>query len=384
MIVAGEASGDSHAARLVDALREQHPATELHFYGCAGRKMKAAGVEAIVDAEGMAIIGILEVIRELPMFLKAFRKLKSAALERRPDALILVDFPEFNLRLAKTLSKSVPKVIYYISPQVWAWKQKRVQDIKHNVDQMLSILPFEKAFYSEHGFEKVTYVGHPIAGSVKPRIGRKEFCERHGLDPQRALVTLLPGSRRMEIKYTAPVLAEAGELVRSQIEGLQLVVALAPSRSKDDFESAVFRGGVRKEALEGLVYVNGETHEALGSADAAAVTSGTATLEAAVIGTPMCVVYKVSKLNNAAIRPRIKIDTFGLVNLIAGHKIARELIQNDLTAQSLAEEIRRLLDPQVNERFRAELESVRRSLGKEDASKLAAQAVARELDLASD
>lgn len=380
MIVAGESSGDAHAAELVKALREQRPNTEFDFFGSAGRRMREAGVEAVVEAERMAIIGGLEIARELPMFVRSYRQLKKAAREREPDAVILVDFPDFNLRLAKSLKKRGHRVIYYISPQLWAWKKGRLKNIEKSVDRMLTILPFEEEFYRKNGFEKVTYVGSPIVSQIGANRSRQQFCENHGLDPEAKIVALLPGSRKVEIRHIAPVLTETARLMSASDPSLQFVVPLAPARGLAEFIAAASSSNTRGALPANLVFVQGETLDALAASDAAAVTSGTATLEAAVIGTPMAVIYKVSWLNYKAIRPFVEIDTFGLVNLIAGRKVAKELIQDELTAESLASELQRLLDTDTNREMRQELAGIKEILGTEDASANAAREVIRTIE----
>lgn len=381
MIVAGESSGDAHAARLVKALREGFPDTGFEFFGSAGRMMQKAGVRPVVDAEKMAIIGALEIARELPMFLGAFRRLKRCVRKERPDVAILVDFPDFNLRLARALRKADVPVVYYISPQVWAWKKFRVRSIRKNVDLLLSILPFEKAFYDSQGFPAVEYVGNPIAGEVESETSREEFRARYGIDPEASLVALLPGSRSVELRHMVPVLLETAELIKEERPGTAFVMPLAPARTEKELELAAVSAGFDPEHIRGLVtVVREETYDALHASDAAAVTSGTATLETAVLGTPMTVIYRASALNYRLLRPFISIDTFGLVNLVAGKKVAKELIQGDLTARSLADEMLRLLDPDVNADVRRELALVREKLGGPGASSRAAEAVMRFLD----
>lgn len=376
MIVAGESSGDSHAARLVRALKKDFPRHEFDFFGSAGIHMREAGVRAVVDAERMAIIGAAEIARELPMFLRSFRTLKREALRERPDAAVLVDFPDFNLRLARSLSKSGIPVIYYISPQVWAWKRFRVRLIAKYVGLLLSILPFEKDFYSECGFGRVEYVGNPVAGEVAPSVSREDFRERLGVSAETPLISLLPGSRRVELKHMVPELLAAAEYVRKNRPEARFLMPLAPARSRDEIVSAAESAGFGSARLEGLVeIIENATYDALNASDAAAVTSGTATLEAGVIGTPLAVIYKASRLNYLLLRPLISIDTFGLVNLVAGKRIAKELIQDDLTAESLGEELLRLLDREVNADARRELASVKEKLGGPHASARAAAAV---------
>ena len=216
MIVAGEPSGDAHAASLAAALRAAAPGNEFEFFGATGRLMRAELVETVIDSEELAIMGIIEVGRVLPRFIRAFRALKKAAVERKPDAVILVDWPEFNLRLAAALHRRGLKVIYYISPQLWAWRPKRVSNIQRDVDLLLSILPFEAEWYKERGVTHVQFVGHPLAGEVKPQYDREEFCRRQNLDPLRPIVTFLPGSRLKELQRILPPMLAACEEINRQ------------------------------------------------------------------------------------------------------------------------------------------------------------------------
>ncbi|MBA2647180.1 MAG: lipid-A-disaccharide synthase, partial [Pyrinomonadaceae bacterium] len=239
MIVAGEASGDAHAAALVRALREKAAGARFEFFGATEREMRAAGVESIVRADELAIMGLLEVGRALPKFWGAYKTLKAAALARRPDAAILVDWPDFNLPLARALHRRGIKVIYYISPQLWAWRARRVRNIRRDVDLLLAILPFEPAWYKEHGITHVEFVGHPLAGEVRPRYGRVEFCVRHNLDPSRPLIALLPGSRRKELQRILPPMIDAALHVSRARPDAQFVVALAPTRSPDEAKTII-------------------------------------------------------------------------------------------------------------------------------------------------
>src|SRR5215813_6383295 len=222
MIVAGEPSGDAHAAALVNSLRQREK--DLMCFGATGPLMRAAGVETIVDSDELAIMGILEVTRALPKFLHAFRQLKQAALQRSPDAVVLVDWPEFNLRLATALHRRGIKVIYYISPQLWAWRPRRVNKIKRDVDLLLSILPFEVDWYKGHNVDHVEFVGHPLSGEVKARYGREEFCRRNDLDPSRPIVSFLPGSRHKELQRILPLMLDAIERLDEARPDVQPVV----------------------------------------------------------------------------------------------------------------------------------------------------------------
>jgi lipid-A-disaccharide synthase len=380
MIVAGEASGDGHAARLVQALRKGFPDTEFAVFGSAGSAMKEEGVEAIVDAERLAIIGGLEIVRELPMFLRAYGDLKAAAIDRRPDAVILVDFPDFNLRLARSLKKKGLRIIYFISPQVWAWKKYRVRMIRRYVDLMISILPFEKAFYEQEGFDRVEYVGSPVAAEVRPETGRSQFRLKYRIDENAPLVALLSGSRKVELEMILPDMLLAAKLVAERLPEVRFAVPLARARSIEELRQAAASAGLDYAWIEkSFTVVTGETYDAIAASDAAAVASGTATLETAVLGTPLVVVYKASALNYFLLRPLISIDTFGLVNLVAGKRLAVELIQHDLSPSRLADEILKLIEPEANRKMRGELETVKEALSGENASNKAAKLIMAEV-----
>ena len=377
MIVAGEPSGDAHAASLVRALRDVAPETEFDFFGAAGRLMRAEQVKMVVDSDQLAIMGIVEVGRVLPRFIKAFRALKRAAFELQPHAVILVDWPEFNLRLGRALHRRGLKVIYYISPQLWAWRPKRVSSIQRYVDLLLSILPFEADWYKERGVTHVEYVGHPLAGEVKPRFSRLEFCLRQQLDPQRPIISFLPGSRLKELQRILPPMLEAVKEINHKQPDVQCVLCVAPSRTIEETRRIIARqnGTNLLGGFETLKIIHGETREALGASDASAVASGTATLEAALVGTPMVIVYKESSINWHTLGRLITVEHFGLVNLVAGERVVTELMQNDLTGSQLTEELLGLLDKDRNSALRQRLQEVAERLGDSGASERAARIV---------
>jgi lipid-A-disaccharide synthase len=366
MIVAGEPSGDAHAAALVAALRKKN--SQLEYFGATGPLMRAQGVETIVNSDELAIMGILEVAQVLPRFISAFRKLKAAAIKRSPDAVVLVDWPEFNLRLATSLHRRGIKVIYYISPQLWAWRPRRIGNIKRDVDLLLSILPFESEWYKTRGVDHVEFVGHPLAGEVVTRIGREEFCKQHHLDPAQPIVSFLPGSRRKELERILPPMADAIRKLKQTRSEIQYVVAVAPSRTIDETKEIL-------SSLNSIRIVQGQTREALAASDAAAIASGTATLEGALLETPMVVVYKESAVNWHTLGRLITVPHYGLVNLVAGSEIAKELMQTDLTGENLAHELLQLLDPNRNRSAREELRLVGTRLGEAGASERAADLV---------
>lgn len=378
MIVAGEASGDTHAARVVRSIREIAPGKNVEFFGAAGHKMREAGVEAVVESDGLSIVGLAEIARALPMFHNAFQKLKKAAIERRPDAVVLVDFPDFNLKLAKSLKKQGFKIIYYISPQFWAWRKYRVETVRKYVDLMITILPFEKKWYTEQGIDKVVYVGSPVAREVHADHTKEEFRAKHGLDPAKPIVSLLPGSRHKELIRILPPMLETAAVMAERDPSIQFVIALAPVRGEEEVTAAI--GNMKGRVLPNVLKViKGETYDAVKASDAAAVTSGTATLETGILGTPMAIVYKTSSVNYKLLRPLISVDHFGLINLIAGERLAVELIQDDFTPQTLADEMFRLLQPEVNSNMRRRLTEVTDTLGHGGASKRAAEAILGEI-----
>jgi len=369
MIVAGEPSGDAHAAALVKALRERG---DFELFGATGPQMRDAGVETIVNSDELAIMGIVEVGRVFQKFIKAFRRLKGSAIERSPDAVILVDWPEFNLRLASSLHRRGLKVIYYISPQLWAWRPRRIRNIKRDVDLLLSILPFEAEWYKARDVEHVEFVGHPLSGEVKARFGREEFCRRNDLDQSRPIVSFLPGSRIKELQRILPPMIEASKQLRTARPDVQPVVVVAPSRTVE--ETRVI---LSQHDSANITLVEHQTREALAASDAAAIASGTATLEAALLETPMVVVYKESPINWHTLGRLITVEHYGLVNLVAGKEIATELMQDALTAENLSARLLELLEPKTNQAMRASLREVAHRLGEPGASQRAAEAIVK-------
>lgn len=380
MLVAGEASGDGHAAKLVRAFRRIEPEINFEFFGATGEKMREAGVETVVNSDNLSIVGLPEIARALPMFWRVFQNLKRAALEKKPDAVVLIDFPDFNLKLAKSLKKSGICVIYYISPQLWAWRKYRIRTIKNYVDLVITILPFEKDWYAARDFSRAEYVGSPLAREIKANLSREEFCAKHNLDNSKPVVALLPGSRHKEIVRILPVLLETASQMGRKNQDLQFVIALAANRKAEEVENAIAAAEQKNLKLPAnLITVQGETLEALNAADAAAVKSGTTTLETAIIGTPFVIVYKTSAFNWYALRPLISVEHYGLVNLIAQKRLVKELIQHDFTAETLSAELFRLLEPENNQKLRARLHEVSETLGHGGASQRAAEAILREL-----
>jgi lipid-A-disaccharide synthase len=375
MLVAGEPSGDAHAAHLVNALREVAPDVQFEFFGSTGAQMRAQGVDPIVIADDLAILGLVEIGRVLPKFWRAFRQLKHAGIERRPDAVILVDWPDFNLRLARSLHRRGLKIIYYISPQLWAWREYRARSIGRDVDLLLSILPFEKDWFAARGISQVKYVGHPLAGEVHARYDRAEFCRRNGLDSSRPIVALLPGSRHKEVVRILPPMLGAASVIAKQRDDIQFVVVMAPNRAPEEARQIIAAGNYDSDFESSLCIVHHETREALAAADAAAVASGTATLEAALLATPLVIVYKESRINWHTLGRLITAEHYGLANLIAGRRLVTELMQDDLNAELLAKELLLLIEPERNRSMRADLHEVAEKLGEVGASRRAAQEI---------
>ncbi|MFV0388493.1 MAG: lipid-A-disaccharide synthase [Pyrinomonadaceae bacterium] len=372
MLVVGEESGDAHAARLVKYLREI--GGDFEFFGATGEKMRAEGVETSVEADQFGIMGLPEVAKALPMFWRVFKKLKATAIEQKPDCVVLVDFPEFNLKLAKALKKSGLRVVYYISPQLWAWRKYRVKAIREYVDLLLTILPFEKEWYRKNGVKHVQYIGNPLAGEVKPKVSREEFCAEFELDSNLPIVSLLPGSRRKELSKILPVMLEAAVLLEQRVGKVQFILPLARNRALQEVREVQ---GLLKEdgEVKRLVVVQDRAYDALNASNAAAVASGTATLEAALIGTPFVMVYLTSSFNWHVFTPFISTEFFSLANLVAEKMVVKELLQNDLTPETLSNELESLLQTELNSEMKKSLNEIKIKLGSGGASKRAAESI---------
>src|SRR5690348_499313 len=370
LISAGEASSDMYAARLATALRER---TGAHLFGMGGPKMREAGVELVADASKIAVVGITEVIQKLPAVWSAWKTLEREAARRKPALAITVDSPGFNFGLARRLKKQGVRKVYFISPQIWAWRPRRMKWIQRRFEQVLVIFPFEEEIYRKAGV-KADFVGHPLVDWVRAKMTRGEFAQRFGLDAAKPIVAVLPGSRRSEIRRSMPVIAEACE--RLQSSGAQVVVALAEGIDREEIQRHA-RGAVKITVVEGVTY------DAVAAADCAIVSSGTATVEAALLGTPMVIVYRVSRMTAAIARRLVKTRFFGMVNLISGEQVAPELIQDAFTADALATELRRLLESrEAREQQKRKLAGVRAKLGPGGAIERAAGIIAEMLGCA--
>lgn len=366
LISAGEASGDLHAARLAEALRARIGA---EFFGMGGPRMRGAGVEIVVDCREVAVFGLLEAWMRIPAVLRALRRLEDEARRRKPALAILVDSSGIHLPLAKRLRRQGIRLVYFISPQVWAWRRYRVRAIRKLFEKVLVIFPFEEDFYREEKIP-VEFTGNPLVDEAHATQSREEFADAHGFDASRPIVTVLPGSRRSELRFHLPVLADAMRILATD-GSLQFVVAAAPGLSHEAF-APLFSSDVP------FKLVTDDTYNALAAADCAIVSSGTATVEAALLGAPMVVVYRLSAFTAALARRLVHTRTFAMVNLIAGRKIVPELIQHDFTPARVAAEVRRLLeDPALVRQMKNDLAGIRTKLGSGGAIERAADAIAR-------
>ncbi|HYO66646.1 MAG TPA: lipid-A-disaccharide synthase [Archangium sp.] len=367
LVVAGEASGDAHASELVAALKARRP--DLTFFGMGGSRLAAQGVELLYGAHEVNVMGITEVLPKIPRILQVMGGLARAAAERRPVCAILVDIPDFNLRLAARLKKLGIPVAYYVSPMIWAWRRGRVKTIAKLVDRMLCILPFEEDFYREAGVS-ARYVGSPVVEQVPSPASVTTFRQKLGLPVETPTLALLPGSRMSEIRRILPSMVGAAKQLVAERPGLQVVVPVAPTIPREEILSRFQGSGVQP------VLVEGRAPEVVGASDAAIVASGTAALEAGLMQRPMVVVYRVSLVTYLVGRMMLKVAHVALVNLLAGRRVVPELLQGDMTPERIAGEIRRLWVPGTpREEMLQGLEEVRTRLGQHGAAARAAESV---------
>lgn len=335
---AGEASGEHYGAALIPAIRRLIPDAE--FFGLGGRRMEALGFRPIVRAEDVAVMGITEVLLHMPRIYGEYRKLKAAIRNQRPDLAILIDFPDVNLSLAKHLRRAGVPVLYFVSPQLWAWKKYRIRDVQRYVDRMLVIFPFEEQFYRDRRVQ-ATFVGHPLADLPLPAISREAFARENHLDPSKQWVALLPGSRAKEIRLNLPVMVQAAQILH-QSGPYEFLLPLAPTLTaahQADIQSAL--------PATPRIAITHDARAALHHARASAVASGTATVEAALIGNPFVVVYRVSPVSYAVARRVVDVPHVAMANLIAGRRAVPELIQSDFTAPNLVSHLMPLLKDQA-------------------------------------
>jgi len=382
-VIAGEASGDLHGSCLIHALKSKLPQTR--FTGIGGPKMEEAGLELLLPSSDLAVVGVAEIIGHVRPILKAFCRTTAWLRKERPDLLVLIDYPEFNLQVAARAKKLGIPIFYYISPQVWAWRQGRVKKLRRLVNRMAVILPFEEAFFRSHGME-VTFVGHPLLDVVRSEFSRAEFCERTGINTERPIVGLVPGSRKGEISRLFPVMAEAAKGIIQDRPDVQFVLPLAPSLDSQilkSFHCSIKISSVTDAGRQSptdkssnfpiIRVVKGQTYEAIAASDLILAASGTVTLEAAILETPMIVTYKVSPITYFLGRRLVKVPFASLVNLVAGRSLVPEIIQREVTPERLSHEVLSLLKNDTGrQNMKAELKKVKNALGTSGAAARAA------------
>ena len=367
LLVAGEVSGDLHGSRLVEAIQRIDP--DIEFFGIGGEGLERAGMKLLYPSQSLSVVGITEVFFKLSAILKALQGLKKSIDRERPDLVILVDFPDFNLRLAKMAQRKGIPILYYIGPQVWAWRPRRIKLIARLVKKMIVLFPFEVPLYQAAGVD-VEWVGHPLLDIVKPTLSREKAFQQFGLDPRRRTVGLLPGSRKHEVERLLPPLLASAHLLQKEIPDLQFVIPLAPGLPKTLLLSRMGNISVPVAVVEGFTY------DVMNLSELLIVASGTATLEGAIVGKPMIIVYKVSFLSYWVGRALIRLDHIGLVNLVAEKEIVPELIQKDVNPQQIADEAFRILrDPILSRKMAESVNKVRQKLGELGAAERAARIV---------
>jgi lipid-A-disaccharide synthase len=371
LLSAGEASGDLHGATLCRALREIHPGVRL--IGMGGPRMAAAGMELVADVSGQAVVGTSEALGRLPGLYRAYRLLKARLIEERPRALVVIDFPEFNLRLARIARRAGVPVVYFIPPQLWAWRRGRIRQMARRVSRVLAVLPFEEKLYQDAGVP-VDFVGHPLLDVLPLDLDRTEARRRLGVDPGESMIGLLPGSRREEVERLLPPMLVAAKRLSAAGVARRFALGLAPTVDAAAVgrlvKAAVDEGGPRVDVFER------RTYEVMAAADVVLISSGTATLEAALLGAPMVVCYRVSRVTEAVVRLLVRVRWCSLPNLIANRGVVPEVLQDELTGQRLAAEALRLVEhPAAASAQRAAFEEVRAQLGAPGVGRRAAQAV---------
>ena len=367
LIIAGEASGDMHGANLVQEVKKQD--SSVSFHGVGSKRMREAGVRMLADASEISVVGGTEVLTHIRAIYLVYARLKRFLREERPDLLILIDFPDFNLRLGKVARKLGIPILYYISPQVWAWRKGRVKKIAALVNAIIVVLPFEVDLYKSQGVD-VRYVGHPLTDVVHSRFTKEEARRELGLDPEKRSIALLPGSRMKEISNLLPDMIAAASILSRRFDDLQFVLPVAHTLKRETIRTFIEESDSAVHIVEGRVY------DVLKASDAAIVTSGTATLETGLMAVPMVIVYRMSALSMFIARLIIRVDHVGLVNIVAGNRVVPELLQEKVTPENIADALSPLLnDADANNEVRKELSNIRDRLGKSGASARAAAVV---------
>ena len=367
LIVAGEDSGEKYGASLVRQYKKINP--DFSFFGIGGKHMSAEGVEIIFPVEKLAVVGAIEILSHLPRLKMMFEKLKKEIANRKPVASVLIDSPDFNLRLAKNIKKLSIPVLYYISPTVWAWRRERLKIISRTVDKMLLIFPFEEKIYRSRGIPAV-YIGHPLKERIKVTLSKENFIKKHGLNSQKKLITLLPGSRKSELKYHLPVLNQAVQRLSKEIP-TQFILVLAENLDQHTLSRYI------PLPSGNLRVLTGDNYEAMAYSDLILSSCGTANLESALLETPFISFYRLSPFTYYAGVKLVKIKNYSIVNILAGKKIVPELIQKDFSPEKIYRETKRILDSEV---VRSEMISNFRKIKEILGNKNASQNAAQELD----
>lgn len=355
LVSAGEASGDFYASLVVAELRKRWPDAE--FFGCTGQRLRGAGVETVVDAASLAVVGLLEVVSDIPRIYGEYRKLLASARSRRPDVALLTDSPDFHLRVANRLREQGVPVVYLVAPQAWAWRKGRVKQMRRSLARLLCIFPFEEQFFRNEGVN-ASYIGHPLASRVRASMTREEFFKKHRLAAERPLIAVLPGSRKGEAARHLPALLDAVNRLYQE-RAVNVVLPASSTTGAAFFESRIGPAPVR--------VIEGESWDAMAHADIALAASGTVTVEAALLGIPMVTFYKVTLPSWVAGKLLVRIPFYSMVNLIAGRKVVPELMQSAMTGEAIAREALRLLnDGQARAEMKAGLADVARQLAGRD------------------
>jgi lipid-A-disaccharide synthase len=364
LIVAGEASGDLHGAGVVRELKMRNKHVEV--FGIGGDRMQREGMELVYHVKELSFMGFVEVLKHLPLIRSVGKTLEMLLKFKRPDVVLLIDYPGFNLRFARTAKKQGIRVVYYISPQVWAWRKSRIKKMKGIVDTMLVVFPFEQKLYHDEGID-AEFVGHPLLEVLESRLDRKNFLKRYGMEGTKRVLALLPGSRPQEVASIFPEMLSAARTIAAERD-LAIAVGIAPTLEEKYFTTMF--------PVDGVHLIKGATYELMQHAELAIVTSGTATLETACFSTPMVVVYKTSWLTYLIGRMLVSIKNIGLVNIVAGKRIVPELIQHKASATHIAREALRILgDDKARETMRKELSAVKGVLGSVGASARVAERI---------
>ena len=368
LIIAGENSGEKYGAALIHQFKKIHP--DCNFFGIGGSSMKAEGASLLFSIDDLALVGVIEIVSHLPRLHGIFKLLLSEVRKKLPVAAVLIDSPDFNLRLAKSLKKLSIPILYYISPTVWAWRKARLKLIKRTVAKMLLIFPFEKNIYKKNNIP-AEYIGHPLLERIRTSFSKINFLHKYGLDPEKKLIALLPGSRKSEIQYHMPVLTDAIKKINSSFN-VQFVLLLA-----DNLNETIITKFIPSELKQIILILKNDAYEAIAASDLALSSCGTANLEAALLETPIIAFYRLSPLTYSLGLKFIKISNYSIVNILAGHEIIPELIQKKFSSENIFHETERILiSPTARLKMIEHFKKIRTILGNKNAS----QNAAKELD----